>query len=36
MPALAVRDIVDRLYALDQDWRPVLHPTEEVPVMETR
>ena len=24
------------LYALDQDWRPVLHPTEAVPVMETR
>ena len=36
MPALAVRDIVDRLYALDQDWRPVLHPTEAVPVMETQ
>ena len=35
MPALAVRDIVDRLYALDSEWSPVLHPTEAVPVMET-
>ena len=34
MPALAVRDIVDQLYALDEDWRPVLHPTDAVPVME--
>ena len=33
MPALAVRDIVDRLYALDEQWRPVLHPTEPVPEM---
>ena len=33
MPALAVRDIVDRLYALDEEWRPVLHPTSSVPVM---
>ena len=33
MPALAVRDIVDRLYALDEQWRPTLHPTDPVPVM---
>jgi len=33
MPALAVRDIVDQLYALDEEWRPVLHPTSSVPVM---
>ena len=30
---LAVRDIVDQLYALDEEWRPVLHPTSSVPVM---
>ena len=34
MPALAVRDIVDQLYALDNEWSPVLHPTDAVPVME--
>ena len=26
MPALAVRDIVDRIYALDEEWRPCLRP----------
>ena len=31
MPALAVRDIVDKIYALDPDWRPELHPTAAVP-----
>lgn len=36
MPALAVRDIVDRLYALDSEWSPVLHPTDAVPVMENK
>lgn len=29
-PALAVRDIVDQLYALDPDWRPELRPTATV------
>ena len=33
MPALAVRDIVDQIYALDEEWRPELHPTGTVPVM---
>jgi len=32
-PALAVREIVDKIYALDQDWRPELYPVAEVPVM---
>ena len=36
MPALAVRDIVDQLYALDEEWRPVLHPTDAVPIMENK
>ena len=36
MPALAVRDIVDQLYALDEEWRPVLRPTEAVPNMENK
>ena len=36
MPALAVRDIVDQLYALDEEWRPVLHPTDAVPNMENK
>ena len=36
MPALAVRDIVDQIYALDEEWRPELHPTEKVPVMENK
>ncbi len=31
MPALAVREIVDKIYALDPDWRPELRPTAEVP-----
>ena len=31
MPALAVRDIVDKIYALDPDWRPEIHPTAAVP-----
>ncbi len=31
MPALAVREIVDKIYALDPDWRPELHPTAQVP-----
>ena len=31
MPALAVRDIVDKIYALDPDWRPELHPVAAVP-----
>ena len=26
MPALAVKDIVDHIYALDPEWRPCLHP----------
>ncbi len=33
MPALAIREIVDKIYALDDDWRPELHPTATVPVM---
>ena len=33
MPALAVRDIVDQLYALDPDFRSELHPTDPVPQM---
>ena len=33
MPALAVRDIVDQIYALDSDWRPELHRTASVPDM---
>ena len=32
-PALAVRDIVDNLYALDEQWRPVLHPEAAIPEM---
>ena len=31
MPALAVREIVDKIYALDPDWRPELRPTAAVP-----
>ncbi len=31
MPALAVREIVDKIYALDPDWRPELRPVAEVP-----
>ena len=33
MPALAVREIVDKIYALDSDWRPELHRTARVPEM---
>ena len=33
MPALAVRDIVDRIYAIDEEWRPELRPTAAVPDM---
>ena len=33
MPALAVRDIVDQIYALDTDWRQEIHCTGSVPVM---
>ena len=33
MPALAVREIVDKIYALDSDWRPELHRTAGVPDM---
>ena len=33
MPALAVREIVDKIYALDSDWRPELRRTAHVPDM---
>ena len=33
MPALAVREIVDKIYALDGDWAEVLHPVATVPDM---
>ena len=33
MPALAVREIVDKIYALDSDWRPELRRTATVPDM---
>ena len=33
MPALAVREIVDKIYALDSDWRPQLQRTARVPEM---
>ncbi|MBQ9410081.1 MAG: penicillin-binding protein 2 [Bacteroidales bacterium] len=32
-PALAVREIVDKIYALDNTWRPELRPTAKVPEM---
>ena len=35
-PALAVRDIVDQLYAIDPEWRPVLHPSAKIPEMNSR
>ena len=35
LPALAVREIVDKIYALDSDWRPQLHRTAHVPDMKT-
>ncbi len=34
MPALAVREIVDKLYALDGEWDQAIKPTAAVPVME--
>ena len=34
MPALAVREIVDKIYALDGDWRPELRRTASVPDMQ--
>ena len=34
MPALAVREIVDKLYALDGEWDQTLMPSASVPVME--
>ena len=34
MPALAVREIVDKLYALDGEWDQTLKPAASVPVME--
>ena len=33
LPALAVREIVDKIYALDSDWRPELRRTAHVPDM---
>ena len=33
-PALAVREIVDKLYALDGEWDQALRPTASVPLME--
>ena len=33
MPALAVRDIVDQIYALDSDWRQEIRCTGSVPEM---
>ena len=33
-PALAVREIVDKLYALDGSWDSVIRPTASVPLME--
>ena len=33
LPALAVREIVDKIYALDPEWQPVLPRTGTVPVM---
>jgi len=33
MPALAVREIVDKIYALDSEWRPELHRSGSVPKM---
>lgn len=35
LPALAVREIVDKIYALDSDWRPQLRRTAHVPDMKT-
>ena len=34
MPALAIRDIVDKLYALDGEWDPEIKASAQVPVME--
>ena len=33
-PALAVREIVDKIYALDGEWDQALRPTASVPLME--
>ena len=33
LPALAVREIVDKIYALDPEWEEELHRTGSVPVM---
>jgi len=33
LPALAVREIVDQIYALDDAWRPQLSPAAQVPRM---
>lgn len=33
MPALAVKDIVDKIYALDPEFRPEIHPAGNVPEM---
>jgi cell division protein FtsI (penicillin-binding protein 3) len=33
LPALAVREIVDKIYALDPEWEKELHRTGSVPVM---
>jgi len=33
LPALAVREIVDKIYALDPEWEQELHRTGSVPVM---
>ena len=33
LPALAVREIVDKIYALDPEWEKELHRTGNVPVM---
>jgi len=35
MPALAVREIVDKLYAIDPEWRTEIRATGNVPVMKT-
>lgn len=36
MPALAVKEIVDKIYALDSDWRPELRRTAHVPDMKEK
>ncbi len=32
-PAMAVREIVDKIYAIDPEWRPELRPVADVPQM---